>query len=234
MYRMASMIIPKTTSCVKSLIITNLICWFVLVNIVQKFFSENNFIFQLFGFVPSVIESHFFIWQFFTYMFIHNSGFFHILMNMLVLWMFGSELEKLWRKKFFLIYYCVCGVGAALVYFIGLKLYVIFGGTPAIMNIPVVGASGAVFGLLLAYGLIFGERIILFMFVFPIKARTFTLLIIAMEFFTMLDSGTSSPIANLAHLGGLFSGYVFLKGRSIIQKIRTGYLLKKTKLNIFK
>ena len=184
---------PKTTPCVKALIIINLVCWFFLITIIQKIFIKTDVIYQILGFVPSAIDSKFFIWQFFTYMFIHSSGMFHILFNMMILWMFGSELEQLWRKKFFLTYYLVCGVGAALVYFIGIKLYALFGGQSAVMNIPVVGAFGAVFGLLLAYGLIFGERIVLFMFLFPMKARTFTFLIAGVELLTMLQSGFGLP-----------------------------------------
>ena len=228
----AQMMIPRTTPCVKLLIIVNLLCWFALVSVIQRFFMKTDTIFYLFGFVPSAIENNFFIWQFFTYMFIHGSGLFHILFNMMVLWMFGSELEQLWRKKFFLTYYLVCGVGSALVYFIGVKLYSVFGGQSVIMDIPVVGASGAVFGLLLAYGLIFGERIVLFMFVFPMKARTFTILIAAVELLTMLNSGFGSPVANLAHLGGLLSGFLFLNSRSVLQKMRTGSFFKQRRLKI--
>ena len=224
----AQMMIPRTTPCVKTLIIVNLACWFILVLVVQQFFVKTDAVYRLFGFVPSAIDNSFFLWQFFTYMFVHSSGIFHILFNMMVLWMFGSELEQLWRKKFFLTYYLVCGVGSALVYFIGIKLYFIFGGSyNAVMDIPVVGASGAVFGLLLAYGLIFGDRLVLFMFIFPMKARTFTILIAAVELLTMLSSGFGSPVANLAHLGGLFSGFLFLNFRSILQKIGTDSFFKR-------
>lgn len=219
--------IPRTTPCVKMLIIVNLVCWFFLVSIVQRFFIKTDAIYHLLGFVPSAVSNSFFIWQFFTYMFLHSSGLFHILFNMMVLWMFGSELEQLWRKKFFLTYYLVCGVGSALVYFIGVTVYSVFGGHSAVMDIPVVGASGAVFGLLLAYGLIFGDRLVLFMFVFPMKARTFTILIAAVELLTMLNSGFGSPVANLAHLGGLLSGFLFLNFRSVLQRLQTKNLFKR-------
>ena len=225
----AQMMIPRTTPCVKVLIIVNLVCWFLLVSIIQRFFMKTDSIYHLFGFVPSAVDNNFFIWQFFTYMFIHSTGLFHILFNMMVLWMFGSELEQLWGKKFFLNYYLICGVGSALVYFIGVKLYFVFSGSNAVMNIPVIGASGAVFGLLLAYGWIFGERLVLFMFVFPIKARTFTILIAAVELMTMLQSGFGSPVANLAHLGGLLSGFLFLRFRSVSQKFYQGSLFRRRK-----
>jgi membrane associated rhomboid family serine protease len=228
MYRSSiQMMTPRTTPCVKILIIVNLVCWFFLVSIIQRVFMKTDTIYHLFGFVPSAVIDSFFIWQFFTYMFLHGSGMFHILFNMMVLWMFGSELEQLWKKKFFLTYYLVCGVGSSLVYFIGVTLYSVFGGHSAVMDIPVVGASGAVFGLLLAYGLIFGDRLVLFMFVFPMKARTFTILIAAVELFTMLNSGFGSPVANLAHLGGLLSGFLFLNLRSVLQRLHARSLLKK-------
>ena len=217
MYR-SSLMLPQTTPCVKALIIINLTCWFLLVSIIQRFFMKTDAIYYIFGFVPQAVTDSFFIWQFVTYMFIHSSGVFHILFNMLVLWMFGSELERLWRKNFFLVYYLVCGVGAVLVYLIGVGLYTLFGGETAVTNIPVVGASGAVFGLLLAYGWIFGDRFVLFMFIFPMRARTFTILICAVELMTVLQSGFGSPVANLAHLGGLISGFLFLKSRGMTQK----------------
>ena len=220
--------IPRITPCVKILVIVNLVCWFFLVPILQRFFTKPDTIYHFFGFVPSAVTESFFIWQFFTYMFLHSPGIFHILFNMMILWICGSELEQLWKKKFFLTYYLVCGVGSALIYFIGVTLYSVFGGDHStIMDIPVVGASGAVFGLLLAYGLIFGDRLVLFMFVLPMKARTFIILIAAVELFRMLNFGFDSPVANLSHLGGLLSGFLFLNFRSVLQRIQARSLLKK-------
>lgn len=88
----------------------------------------------------------------------------------------------------------------------------------AIMAKPVIGASGAVFGLLLAYGIIYSERIIYLMMIFPIKAKYFTLLIAGIELVTILDNGFSGPVANLAHLGGLLSGFLFLQFRKQLQR----------------
>ena len=144
-------------------------------------------------------------------MFIHSAGVFHILFNMLVLWMFGSELEGLWNKKFFLTYYFVCGAGG------GGCLFNLHSAVWAVCR-PCRGGGrgcayggglrGAVFGLLLAYGLIFGERLVLFMFIFPMKARTFTWLIACVELLTVLSAGpVGGGIANLAHLGGFVSGF---------------------------
>ncbi len=205
------MMIPGPCSCVKTLIIANVVCWFFLVVIFQQYILGNLLVYEWLGFVPVRVSDHFFIWQFFTYMFIHSSGVFHLLFNMLMLWMFGSELEQLWRSRFFLTFYLVCGVGSALVYFVSVKLYLLLGGElETIAHTPMVGASGAIFGLLLAYGWIFGERWVLFMFIFPMKARTFTLLIACVTLLTIVSSGLGGPVANLAHLGGLLSGFLFL------------------------
>ena len=223
----AQLFIPRTTPCIKALIIVNLVCWFVLIAVVQNFFMKTDGIYRLLGFVPSSISHDFFLWQFVTYMFIHSKGFFHILFNMLILWMFGSELEQLWKKRFFLLYYFVCGVGSALVYFMSVQLYSLFSGYSSVMDVPVIGASGAVFGLILAYGLIFGDRIVLFMFIFPMKAKYLTLLIAGIELLTVLNSGFGSPVANLAHLGGLISGFLFLNFRSIIQKMSMKRIFKR-------
>ena len=201
---------PVTTPGVKLLISLHLACWFFLVLIFQQYIFKSPVIYQTLGFVPILVQTKFFVWQFITYMFIHSVGIFHILFNMMVLWMFGSELEQLWRKKFFLIYYFVCGIGSSIIYFLSVKLYVLFGGTSAVLLTPVVGASGAIFGLLLAYGLVYGERIVLFMFFVPMRARTFTMLIAAVELLSVLNSGLGGPVANLAHLGGLLSGFLFL------------------------
>lgn len=200
------------TSCVKKLIIINIALWFFLVVIFQKHFTGDFAVFKLLGLTPSLVFFKYYIWQIFTYIFIHAHSIFHILFNMFVLWMFGSELEKLWGSRFFLLYYIACGVGAALLYLFCLGVYILgFNGDVQALSRPVIGASGAVFGLLYAYGFIYSERIIYMMMIFPIKARNFTLLIAAIELVTLLNSGFGSPVANLAHLGGIVSGIVFLR-----------------------
>lgn len=175
--------------------------------------------FKLFGLSPILI-SEYRVWQFFTYMFLHSGGVFHILFNMFILWMFGSELERHWGSKLFLSYYLFSGIGAGLLYTTFCYLYVyVFGGSHIeIMTKPVIGASGAIFGLLLAYGIIYSERIIYLMMIFPIKARHFVFLIAGIEMVTVLDSGISGPVANLAHLGGFVSGFLFLQLRKQSQR----------------
>lgn len=202
---------------VKGLVLANVAIWFSLV-LVPGLFHYTNFI-EIFGLVPERVISGFWIWQPFTYMFMHASGVFHILFNMLVLWWFGAELEGRWGFKFFLTYYLVCGVGAGIIYLIGTTLYAYISGNPLGMMTPLVGASGATYGLLLAYGLLFGERVIYFMMLFPMKAKYFTLIIGAVELVTMMDSASGTQVANLAHLGGLFVGFIFL---NFVARYRAG------------
>jgi len=139
-------------------------------------------------------------WQLFTYMFMHG-GLMHLLFNMLALWMFGMELENTWGSKKFLTYYLLCGVGAGLsTLFIG-PLFA----PPA----PTVGASGAIYGVLLAFGILFPDRPILIYFFLPLKARYFVIFYIALEVYAGVN-GTPDGVAHFAHLGGAAVGYVYL------------------------
>ena len=200
------------TPVVRALVIANGFLWFFFVVLLQGLFLEKNYVFSILGLTAEQVFSHFWLWQIFTYFFVHSPGIFHILFNMFALWMFGSELEKLWGSRFFLMYYLCCGIGAGLIYLSCLWLgFTFFNIDPASLKIPMVGASGAIFGILFAYGLIFSERIILFMMIFPIKARHFTLLIGLIEFVSLINSGMGSPISHLAHLSGFASGFLFLQ-----------------------
>src|SRR5688572_20626882 len=107
--------VPFTKS-VKWLVITNVAIWVGLVLILQGLILKNNVVFDLFALMPAKVVTEFWVWQLFTYMFLHSTGVFHVLFNMLVLWWFGAELESRWGTKFFLTYYLVCGVGAGIIY----------------------------------------------------------------------------------------------------------------------
>ena len=205
-----SLHIVPLTPMVKRLIIINVGAWFGLVLIFQQFFMDQEHVFLWLGLQPFNFINHFFLWQPFTYMFLHSQDLFHILFNMLLLWWIGSDLEMRWGGRFFLLYYMVCGLGAAIIYLIGINTYSWISGNQAPLYSPVVGASGAVFGLLLAYGIIFSERIIYLFFVFAMKAKYFVLLLGGIELMTLLSSGFNNDVANLAHLGGLISGFLFL------------------------
>jgi membrane associated rhomboid family serine protease len=156
------------------------------------------------GVVPSDVIEHYRLWQPITYMFIH-AGPSHILFNMLGIWMFGVELERMWGTKFFLRYYAVTGIGAALTtIFVALLPFAV---TAQTYTTVTVGASGALFGILLAFALYFPERPILLAMLFPIPAKYFVIIIGALSYF-------SSPggVAHAAHLGGVVFGYLYLRG----------------------
>ena len=151
-------------------------------------------------FVPHLAINNLQIWRFFTYMFLHAS-FGHIAMNMFGLWMFGTQIEALWGQRTFLIYYVVCGLGGAIV-------YGVFNLTGLAAYSPMLGASGAVFGILLAYGMTFPDRLILFMFIIPIKAKYLVILFGLIE---LLSIPQADGVARLAHLGGMAAGFIFLR-----------------------
>jgi membrane associated rhomboid family serine protease len=142
------------------------------------------------------------IWQPVTYMFLHGS-FGHLFFNMFALWIFGTELENYWGTRQFNIYYFVCGIGAA---FINLLTTI---GDPY----PTVGASGAIYGVLLAFGMMFPDRYIFLYFLFPIKAKYFVAGYAFIEFLSGLGSramGSGSNIAHFAHLGGMLVGFLYI------------------------
>ena len=165
---------------VKKLVIINVAIWFVAVLILQNFIIKEPFFFVWFGFTPYKVLTEFTVWQLFTYMFLHAPGIMHVLFNMLVVWLFGSELEKAWGSKEFLRFYLVCGIGAALIY-LPISAYLLLTNQIEALTQPVIGASGATFGLLLAYGMLYGERIIYFMMIFPLKAKWFVTIIGAIQ-----------------------------------------------------
>ncbi len=152
----------------------------------------------IFGLHPVVAFGDLWLWQLVTYMFLHSpNGLTHILFNMLFLWMFGTEVERAWGTRAFLRYYFVCGIGGAL--------------TTSLLfwNSTTIGASGAVFGVMLAYGMMFPNRQILFWFLFPMRAISFVLLCIGIEVFSLLS--IEDGVAHIAHLGGMLFGYLYMK-----------------------
>lgn len=199
------------TPMAKKLIIINVAIWFGLVLILQKFFLPEPYLFQWFGLTPERLLNGFWIWQPFTYMFLHSYSVFHVVFNMLLIWWLGAELEGRWGSRFFLLYYLVCGIGAGLFYVLATTFYYLVSNSFGLMTVPVIGASGAVFGLMLAYAILFGEREIYFMMIFPMKARYFVALLGGIEVVSLLSTGGQDGVANLAHLGGLIVGYLFLR-----------------------
>ncbi|XGC81711.1 rhomboid family intramembrane serine protease [Bdellovibrio bacteriovorus] len=205
------------TPAVKWLLIINVAVWFVIQVIVEGFLRVPFT--SIFGLYPGKVLFDFNIWQIFTYMFLHSMQVTHILFNMLMLWFFGAELEQRWGTKFFLIYYFVSGVGAAVLYCLGVWGWALATGSQTGLIVPVIGASGAIFGLLLAQGILFGERIVYFFMLFPMKTRYFVALMGLVQLASMMTSSVSGgEVAYLAHLGGLVSGYICLKAKSWIDR----------------
>lgn len=172
------------------------------------------------------LASDFHIYQFLTYMFLHGS-FTHILFNMFALWMFGSVIERVWGPRKFLFYYICCGIGAGftqeLVQYADYSIqgiaayqYVNAGGvqmtTNAYINLwTTIGASGAVYGILLAFGMIFpNERLFIIPFPFPIKAKWLIVGYVAIELFSAM-SGPGDGVAHMAHLGGMLFGFLLIR-----------------------
>ena len=220
------------TPVVKKIMIATAFIWIVVQIFLDKFFGlkiSNWFILH-----PDIVIEKFWMWQTFTYMFFHALSPFHIFFNGLLLWFVGSELEKHWGSRFFTIYYFTCGIGAAFVYCIGVALYAIITGDQNPLLIPVMGASGGLFGLLVAYGIVFSERTIYFMGLFPLKAKYFVMIAAAIDLSSLLTTGfAGGEVAYLAHLGGLASGYIILllTTRLKQQKVR-GAAKKKSNLRL--
>jgi membrane associated rhomboid family serine protease len=182
---------------------------------------------EVLGLIPQQVIEARWIWQPVTYMFLHARNPTHILFNMLILWMFGVELERMWRTKFFVKYYFVTGVGAGLLS-VGIALLP-FGATAATYDAVIIGASGALYGLLLAYALYFPDRPILMFLFFPVPAKYFVMILGGIAFITSIDGG--GTVAATTHLSGLLVGYLYLQsGRGgLTAEIKYRYL--KWKMN---
>jgi len=184
---------------VRQLLILNVFVFLITALMGNQTRNQINY---LFGLVPALVVGKGMIWQLVTYMFLHGS-FSHVFFNMFGLLIFGSDLERDWGSRAFLKYYMVTGIGAGV---INVMAGYVFGGT----SIPTIGASGAVFGLLLAFGLAYPFRQIYLMFMFPIPARTFVVLYAMLELFMGL-SNPHGGVARFAHLGGMLVGFLYLR-----------------------
>lgn len=178
---------------VKNLLIAN-----VSVFVLQALFG--NQIIYFFGLIPALVWHQFYFWQFFTYMFLHG-GLWHLILNMYVLYMFGSEIERMWGSKAFLRYYLISGVGAGVLYSLVKYNSVI----------PTIGASGAIYALLVAFAVLFPNRQIMMLFPpIAMQARTMVMIFLGIELF-MGVTGSRDGIAHIAHLGGALVGYLYMR-----------------------
>jgi membrane associated rhomboid family serine protease len=159
------------------------------------------------GLVPELVIRAHWVWQPVTYMFVHGS-IVHILFNMLALWMFGVELERLWGTRFFVKYYAITGIGAGLLT-VAVSLLP-FPSTSHVFIENTIGASGAIYALLVAFAIYYPDRPILMFLLFPIPAKYFVMIIGAISFLN--SASVNSRVAEITHLSGLIIGYLYLQG----------------------
>lgn len=167
------------------------------------------------GLVPRLAWSRLYVWQFATYMFLHG-GLLHLALNMYALYIFGSEIERMWGPKAFLRYYLITGIGAGLFHTLLTPMSVV----------PTIGASGAVLGVLTAFAVMFPDRQItlLLFFILPVTLRARTLAI-GYAVISLLSGASGSPdgIAHFAHLGGMLVGYLYLKRGGGLSELKAKY-----------
>jgi len=163
-----------------------------------EFFLKDYLIYY-FGLIPLRVIDSFWIWQIVTYIFLHG-GFWHFFFNILMLWIFGRIIESALGTKEFLFYFFMCGIGA------GIISIVFSFGSPR----PIIGASGAIYGLMLAFAMLYPKQIVYLYFVLPVKAWQMVAILVVMEL-AMSFSTANANVANVAHLGGMFIGYLYFK-----------------------
>lgn len=223
------------TPMVKRLMIINGII-FITQQITGLFYP--GFIENFFGLHYTGIVQEFKLWQIFTYMFLHG-GWFHIIFNLLGLWMFAGELEQIWGSVQFLRYYIISGIGAGL--FITIMNFFIY--SYYHINPITIGASGAIYAVLLAYGMTWPNRKVLLYFIIPVKIKYLVIVFGLIEFFGTLSTaaGTGGNISHIGHVGGLISGFIYIiihtkKNQSTTRVNKSEYeniisrTLKKTRL----
>jgi membrane associated rhomboid family serine protease len=179
------------------------------------------------GLIPEFVVQSLWIWQPVTYMFLHD-GIFHILFNMLGLWMFGVELERMWGTRYFTQFYFAAGLGAG-------ATQMLLGVLPfdfanQFYYAATLGASGALFGLLMAYAMYFPHRQILLWFIVPVPVRVFVGIWGAIALFSAIR-GDGGGIAHTAHLGGMLAGYLYLKSGRIHPISEIKYRMLKWRIN---
>ncbi len=198
--------------------------WLIIANVVMFLatLAYSRIILYL-GLSPEIVVERLWVWQLATYLFLHG-GPAHILFNMLGIWMFGVELERLWGTRQFLKYYFITGIGAGLTV---LAVGILLGTDSGTYRAITIGASGALYGLLVAFAVYYPDRPLLMFLLFPIPAKYFVMIVGAMAFLSTPNSGVSET----AHLGGLAIGYLYLRaGRGgLSAEIKYRYL--KWKMN---
>lgn len=160
------------------------------------FFVDRSAFIRFFGLTPALVATRGYVWQLVTYMFLHGD-FWHIFFNMFVIWMLGSQLEAVWGSARFLRFYLACGLGGALSSFL------------FSWSTPVIGASAADYGILVAYAMLFPYNELYVWGLFPVRARTLAIFIAVVEFVS--EYLRSDGIAHFAHLGGMAAGFIYVR-----------------------
>jgi membrane associated rhomboid family serine protease len=194
--------LPPFTRIVKVLVISN-----VAIHLLQFIGGAEaiSLIQGLFALDPERVLKGLWIWQPLTYQFLHNpSDIWHLLFNMLMLWFFGGDLSQRWGDGAFLRFYLVCGTGAGI-------FTVIVNAILGVQN-PTIGASGAIFGLLVAFGMTYPNRTILFMMLFPIPAKVFVAIFAVLQLYFAGSFRSGGGVAYFAHLGGMLVAWLYLHG----------------------
>ena len=192
----------QTISGVKLLIIINISIFLFMEFLLLSSIDLYERLFYNLSLIPNDVYPNLKIWQCITYLFLHG-GIIHLLFNMLGLWFLGYELEKLWGKKKFLIYYFITGFGAAII-------TIIYNSILTSSYIPIVGASGSIYGLLLAYGILFPDRILYIYGIFPVKVKNAVLFLGGIAFFYSITLH-SDGISHITHLAGIIIGFIYLQ-----------------------
>ena len=214
---------------IKNLLIINGLLFFATISL-ENYGINLTQIFGLHQFQSSNFMPH----QLITHFFMHGN-FSHLFFNMFALWMFGKTLEKIWGAKRFLIYYLITAIGAAILHLIVSQYQILYlsNNIPEILdlakqglynvgnadslrltqlvNTPTVGASGAVFGILLAFGMLFPNTLLYIYFALPIKAKYFVILYGILELYLGLSNNPADNVAHFAHLGGMIFGFFLIK-----------------------
>lgn len=218
------MIMRRKPTVTKNLLIINVIAFLATVVMEPTGFDLNSF-----GGLHFFLAEDFHLWQLVSYQFLH-ANFVHILFNMFAVWMFGTVIENVWGPRKFLFYYLTCGIGAGLMQeaaqFLAFYSYasevvpgISFAGTlemgrtmaADLNNMTTIGASGAVYAVLLAFGMIFPEeRIFIFPLPIPIKAKWFVIFYVILELFSALNT-PGDGVAHTAHLGGMLFGFLMIR-----------------------
>ena len=202
------------------------ICLACIAVFVLQFFSSVvfheagvHFWLYWFGLAPSGLVSGF-LWQPFTYLFLHG-GFLHIFFNLLYLAMFGAALEHTWGSRRFYVYFFTCGIAAGLTDVIVRSLLVFWHfESPGLLARPTIGASGAIYGVLLAVAVLMPHRQV---WVFPlpitVSMRIFVIVMGALEFFSTIGA-TGDDVSHVCHLGGMLAGYIYIRRGSFLYNLR--------------